>query len=617
LIQRGADLSEEKVLGKEPWSHVDFSTQKYDPLGLAKGLLEVVEEFQKATHNLTPSEQPTNYLKGFSLFDPWDMYRSLMQAGQKILENPDPFYQATYKYASNVSQLWQQTLTSSATSETLPPVITPELGDRRFKDKDWTEQPYFNFLQQSYLLWNRWILDVTDNIQDVDKDTARKIQFYVRQFRDALAPTNFFWMNPTTLRRTLETKGSNVLAGIENFLKDLEKGQGQLDIQMVDPEAFAVGKNIATTPGKVVYQNELVQLIQYAPTTKEVYRIPLLIVPPCINKYYVFDLRPDTSFVRWFLDHGYTVFIVSWVNPDQKLANKTFEDYVIEGLLDAIKAIQKILNVDEINAMGFCIGGNFLSVLNGYLHTLKEKNPLKSTTYLATLFDFQDSGDLRVFIDEPQIANLEKQIQTQGYLEGKTLARTFNLLRANDLIWSFIINNYYLGEKPASFDLLYWNSDSTNLPSAMYLYYLKMMYIENKLIQPGGLTVAGNPIDLSKIKTPTFVMNTKEDHIAPWHCGYAGAKIHGGPTTFLLGGSGHIAGIINHPDAKKYAYWMNDELPKSPTDWLKDAKEYPGSWWETWEKWLRPFSGEKVPARKPGTKTFPVLEDAPGSYVKK
>jgi polyhydroxyalkanoate synthase len=461
------------------------------------------------------------------------------------------------------------------------------------------------------------MLEITENLKGVDKDSARKIHFYVRQLRDALAPTNFFWMNPTTLRRTLETNGNNILQGIENFLKDIEKGQGHLDIQMVDPEAFVVGKNIAATQGKVVYQNELIQLIQYSPTRQQTFRVPLFIVPPCINKFYVFDLRPDTSFIRWCLDRGYTIFIVSWVNPDQKLANKTFEDYVIEGLINAIQVIQKISQIDEVNTLGFCIGGNFLACLNGYLQGLKQKNPVKTTTYLATLFDFQDPGDLRVFIDEHQISNLEKQIRTLGYLEGKTLARTFNLLRANDLIWSFIINNYYLGEKPSAFDLLYWNSDSTNVPSAMYLYYLRKMYIENRLIKHGGLSIAGIPIDLSKIETPTFVMNTKEDHIAPWPCGYAGAKIHGGPTKFLLGGSGHIAGIFNHPKANKYGFWLNDQLPNTSDEWLKQAKEYPGSWWETWESWLRPFAGEKVAAREPGSKEYPALEDAPGSYVKK
>lgn len=607
----------DKVLVKEPRSYNEFSATNYDPLGLAKGLLSAAEELQNFTASLTQQENTPNYFTGFSLLNPWEMSRTLLDAGQKILEDPQPFYQATSLYMSNLALLWQQMATQPAERDSHEAVIEPSAGDRRFKDREWAEQPYFNFIKQNYLLWNQWILDITENTKVVDKDSARKIHFYVRQLREAFAPSNFFWMNPTILRRTLETNGTNILQGIENFLKDIEKGQGYLDIQMVDREAFVVGENIAATPGKVVYQNELIQLIQYSPMQKQVFRVPLFIVPPCINKFYVFDLRPDTSFIRWCLDRGYTVFVISWVNPDQKLANKTFEDYVVDGLEKAVQVIQKILNVDEINAIGFCIGGNFLACLNGYLQEKNEKNPLKTTTYLATLFDFHDPGDLRVFIDEPQVLNLERQIRTLGYLEGKTLARTFNLLRANDLIWSFIINNYYLGEKPSAFDLLYWNSDSTNLPSAMYLYYLRKMYLENRLIKKGGLAIAGKPIDLSKIKTPTFILNTKEDHIAPWPCGYAGAKIHAGPTKFLLGGSGHIAGIFNHPSAKKYSFWLNDQLPKASDVWLKQATEYSGSWWETWESWLRPFAGEKIDAKEPGSKEYPALEDAPGSYVKK
>jgi polyhydroxyalkanoate synthase len=597
----------------------DVFSRSADPLGFAKELYELVKQAHRFTlpFPFSSEEGPYDSVQNFA-FNPLEIYRSLAEVAQQVVQNPEPFYEATTEYVEGLSKLWQEGTEGASLGHNIhESIINPKPGDRRFKDLDWDKNLYFNFIKQSYLLWDQWLMKIGESVQGIDKDSIRKVNFYLRQLRDAWAPTNFFWMNPTTLRKTLETKGSNIFQGMENFLKDMEKGRGYLDIQVVDPQSFKVGENIATTKGKVIYQNELMQLIQYQPTTQEVFKRPLFIIPPCINKFYVFDLRKENSLVRWCVDQGYTVFIISWVNPDERLTHKTFEEYVLEGLLKATEIIQKITQSHTIHAVGFCIGGNFLAALSGYLATRKEKNPLKTTTYLATLFDFQDSGDLRVFIDDRQLKELEKQILQKGYLEGRLLARTFNLLRANDLIWSSIIHNYYLGETPSTLDFLYWNADTTNLPSAMYLYYLRKMYIENLLIKPDGLDIDGQKIDLRKIKVPTFIFNTKEDHIAPWRCGYAGARVHTSPTKFVLGGSGHIAGVFNPPRSKKYGYWINEDLSSSPDDWFKKAEERLGSWWQYWEEWVRSYGDDKVQARSPGTQEFPPLEEAPGTYVQR
>jgi len=453
-------------------------------------------------------------------------------------------------------------------------------------------------------------------VKGLDDTTSKKVDFYTRQYIDALSPTNYLATNPEVLRETINSGGQNLLKGLNNLLDDLESGDGkQLRVKMTDATAFEVGRNLATTPGKVVYQNELMQLIQYSPSTTEVWRRPLLIIPPWINKFYILDMRENNSFVRWAVGEGHTVFVISWVNPDTAQAACTFDDYLKDGPLAALDAIEQATGEKSINAIGFCLGGTLLASALGYLAAQKDKR-IASATFFATMIDFTEPGELEVFIDEQQVSNLEKKMQERGYLEGAEMANTFNLLRANDLIWSFVVNNYLLGKAPFPFDLLYWNSDSTRMPAAMHSFYLRNMYLRNVLRKPGGITLDGVAIDLTKVKTPTYFISTIEDHIAPWKSTYAGAQLFAGETRFVLGGSGHIAGIINPPAAKKYCFWTRDSLAATPQAWFESATQLQGSWWTDWAQWAAPKGQDKVPAREPGSGKLPALEAAPGSYVK-
>jgi polyhydroxyalkanoate synthase len=417
------------------------------------------------------------------------------------------------------------------------------------------------------------------------------------------------------VRRTLETGGENLLQGLSNMLDDLERGKGKLRVKMTDLERFELGENVAVTPGKVVFENELMQLIQYTPTTDTVYKRPLLIIPPWINKFYILDLRDKNSFIKWAVDEGHTVFVTSWVNPDADLAEKSFEDYLLDGPMAAIDAIEKATGETEVKVIGYCLGGTLLACMLAYMAE-KNDNRIKSATYLVSMIDFAEPGDLGVFIDEEQLALMDQQMEKTGYFEGASMADAFNLLRANDLIWSFVVNNYLMGRDPFPFDLLYWNSDSTRMPREMHSFYLRNMYQKNLLCKAGGVTLDGVPVDLTRVKTPSYILATKEDHIAPWKSTYAATQIYSGAIRFVLGASGHIAGVINPPAAKKYAYWVNAELPASPDQWLQGAEQHDGSWWLDWKKWISRYNGKKVPKREPGDGGLEVIEDAPGSYVK-
>ncbi|MEK9755231.1 MAG: class I poly(R)-hydroxyalkanoic acid synthase, partial [Rhodospirillaceae bacterium] len=453
-------------------------------------------------------------------------------------------------------------------------------------------------------------------VEGMDKKTANKVDFYTRQFIDALSPSNFVMTNPEVLRATLESGGENLVKGLENLLSDLEEGNGQLRIKMTDPNAFKVGKNIATTPGKVVFRNDLMELLQFDPMADQVVKTPLLIVPPWINKYYILDLREKNSFIRWATSQGHTVFVVSWVNPDATLAAKTFDDYMLEGPVAALDAVEKATGEKSVNIIGYCIGGTLLACTLAYLTAKKQDSRINSATFFTTMVDFTEAGELGVFIDDSQLSSLEEKMEERGYLEGSEMATTFNMLRANDLIWSFVINNYLLGKDPFPFDLLYWNSDSTRMPAAMHSFYLRKMYLENKLVQPGGIELAGVKIDLRTIKVPVYIVSTREDHIAPWKSTYAATGLYKGPIRFVLAGSGHIAGVVNPPDKPKYGYWTNEKLAKTPDAWLEKADAHEGSWWPDWDAWAKERAkGETVPARKPGDGKLKVLCDAPGEYV--
>ena len=498
--------------------------------------------------------------------------------------------------------------------EDVDPVIATERGDKRFRDADWAENAVFDFIKQSYLLTANWMQDTVAEAEGLDDETRRKVKFYTKQIADAIAPTNFPLTNPEVLRATFNSNGENLVKGLENLLKDLERGEGSLNISQTDMSHFEVGVNIATTPGKVVFRNDLIELLQYNPTTEEVYERPLLIFPPWINKFYILDLRQDNSFIKWATERGYTVFVVSWVNPDPKLARKTFDDYLQEGVLGALDAVEQATGVSEINAIGYCIGGTLLSASLAYMAANGDTR-IKSATFFAAQADFTEAGDLQVFIDDEQLEALDQQMEAAGgVLEGSKMATTFNMLRANDLIWSFVINNYMLGKAPFPFDLLYWNADTTRMPRATHLFYLREFYQHNKFAK-GELELGGVTLDPAKVKIPVYLQSSRDDHIAPYPSVYKTTKLFGGKTKFMMAGSGHIAGVINHPDAKKYQYWTNDELPADVEDWVAGATEHPGSWWPDWHKWLSRKSGKKVPARTPGDGKLEVLGDAPGTYV--
>src|SRR4051812_11391088 len=508
------------------------------------------------------------------------------------------------------TRLWQSTWMKMMGMESQP-VAEPAKGDSRFKDADWSGNFLFDYLKQSYLIASRHIQHAVSEVQGLPEESEKKVAFFTRQFVDALSPSNFAFTNPQVLRETLNSGGENLVRGLNNLLSDIEKGGGELRISMTDEKAFTLGKNVATTPGKVVFQNDLMQLIQYTPTTAQAYKRPLVIIPPWINKYYILDLRDKNSFIRWAVEQGHTVFVVSWVNPDERLAQKGFDDYMHEGAIAAFDAIEKATGERDLNVIGYCLGGTLLGGTLGYL-AAKHDERVKSATFFVSLLDFSQPGELGVFIDEEQVASLEKKMNQRGYLEGSEMAGTFNLLRANDLVWSFVVNNYLLGKDPFPFDLLYWNADSTRMPARMHSFYLRNMYIKNLMGVPGGMTLKGVPIDLSQVKLPSYFISTVEDHIAPWKTTYKGAKYLGGDVRFVLGGSGHIAGIVNPPAAKKYHFWTNDSLPATADEWFASATQQPGSWWDDWQRWIDERNGgEKVPARIPAN----AIEDAPGSYA--
>ena len=493
------------------------------------------------------------------------------------------------------------------------PAARPDEDDRRFRDRAWNELPWFDLLKQAYLVNARACTSLLAGAGLGEHD-LRKLDFAARQVIDALAPTNFFPTNPEALRTAVESGGGSVLDGMAHFLRDLDPETGRLDVRMCAPDAFVVGEDVAATPGKVVFRNDLIELVQYAPATQKVRRRPLLLVPPWMNKFYVMDLRPGNSMVEWLVGRGHSVFIVSWMNPDSSLAGKGFEDYMLEGPFAALTAIERATGEREVNAVGYCLGGILLSALAAWL-AAKGDARLASATYLATMVDFSDVGDVGVFIDEEGFPALESAIEARGRLSGQQVADTWRALRANDLVWSFYVDNYLLGKEPPALDLLFWNSDPTNMPAAMHTFFMRNMYIENRLREPGGLTLAGEAIDVTRVTTPSYVLSAVEDHIAPWKTTYRTTQLFAGPVRFVLGGSGHIAGVINPPAKRKYGYRTAADTPASPDAWLAGAREYRGSWWPHWDRWLKRFGGGEVPARVPGDGGLSVIEDAPGSYV--
>jgi polyhydroxyalkanoate synthase len=571
---------------------------------------EISEKSQQLLHDLAERD----CANGGGTPDPLNLGSTVLELTARIMTNPATVAQAQLSLWQGYMQLWQAT-SQQLLGRDVTPVVHPERGDRRFRDPAWGDNTVFDFIKQSYLLTSRWLVETVNQLDGSDDKTRQKIDFYTRQFVDAMAPSNFVATNPEVLRATLESGGENLLRGLNNLLDDLGRGHGRLAIKMTDLEAFELGKNVAATPGKVIFQTELMQLIQYAPTTEQVYERPLLVIPPWINKYYILDLQPKNSYVRYALDQGFTVFVISWINPGAEHAGKTFDDYMVEGPLAALDAMAQATGSREANVVGYCLGGTLLAATLAYLAAKRDRR-IKTATFLASLTDFEEPGELGVFIDEEQLAAMDESMAKRGYLEGREMATTFNMLRANDLIWSFVINNYLMGKEPFPFDLLYWNSDSTRMPFAMHSFYLRKFYQENRLVEPGGISLCGVPIDLRKIRIPVYMLSTREDHIAPWASTYAATQLYRGDTTFVLAGSGHIAGAINPPSVEKYGYWTNPSLPPDPKDWLEGAEQHPGSWWPHWRDWNVAHAGKRVPARVPGDGELTPIEDAPGSYAR-
>ena len=580
-----------------------------DPAMVTRTMAEVAERGQRIVSDFLKRQSESDGNP-----DPLNIGGAFTEMTTRLMANPAKLVQAQIGFWQDYLTLWSNTA-RRIMGEQVGSVIDEPKGDRRFKDDAWRENEVFDFIRQSYLLSARFFTSTVNSAEGLDPKTAQKVDFYTRQFVDAMSPANFALTNPEVLRRTAETGGTNLLKGLSNLLSDLERGKGKLRIRMTDDTKFKVGENIAVTPGKVVFETPLMQLIQYNPTTEKVLRRPLVIFPPWINKFYILDLRPKNSFIRWAVDQGHTVFVASWVNPDESLAEKGFDDYLREGVLAALDAIEQATGEREVNAIGYCLGGTLLATTLAHM-AVKKDNRVKSATYFVTMTDFEEAGELGVFIDEEQLKALEERMGKRGFLDGREMATTFNMLRANDLIWSFVVNNYLLGQDPFPFDLLYWNDDSTRMPAKMHSFYLRRMYQANDLIKPGAIDLLGTPIDLRKVKVPSYMISTREDHIAPWKSTYRGTQVLGGPKRFVLAASGHIAGVVNPPDSGKYSHWTGEALPPNPEDWFAGATEMAGSWWPDWQRWVTAINKDEVPARIPGDRQLPAIEDAPGRYVR-
>ncbi|MGD2132460.1 MAG: class I poly(R)-hydroxyalkanoic acid synthase [Maricaulaceae bacterium] len=548
--------------------------------------------------------------------DPFKVQEPSAQMWGRFAADPVAVAQAQMRLWEGYMNLWGAAA-RRASGETPEPVVAPRAGDKRWRSEDWSENPVLDVIKQSYLLTARWLEDTVNGIEGVDDDTRRRVSFFTRQLADAFAPTNFPLINPDVMKATVDSGGENFVRGMRQLAEDFERGKGRLSISQTDFEKFKVGENVATSPGQVVYRNEIFELIQYAPTTEEVYERPLLIAPPWINKFYILDLREENSMIRWLTEQGFSVFLMSWVNPGPELKDATFADYMRRGIFEAVDATIRQTGADKVNMVGYCIGGTLLLTTLAYMSQTKDDR-IASATFFAAQADFSNAGELKMFVSDEWLEEIERRIdENGGVLDGQTMSDVFNMLRANDLVWSFVVNNYLLGKTPRPFDLLFWNSDQTRLPKALHMFYLRNYYRDNAFSE-GKLELLDRTLALKDVETPCYFQASREDHISPFISVYRTAQGVSGKTRFVLSGSGHIAGVINHPDAKKYQHWTNPaaELPSTPEAWLEGASETPGSWWPDWKKWLARRSGEKVPARDPEAGPLKAIEPAPGSYVK-
>jgi poly[(R)-3-hydroxyalkanoate] polymerase subunit PhaC len=580
---------------------------------LSRNLARLVEEGGKAlAAYMKPREE--GKIKGGLADDITDAVKSVGRVAEYWMSDPRRALELQSSLGRAYLDLWATTVKRMA-GEQAEPVVTADPKDKRFADPDWSQNQFFDFLKQAYLLTAQWGDRLVKDAAGVDEATRKKAEFYVKQIANAISPSNFVLTNPELMRETLSSNAENLVRGMHMLSEDIKAGHGTLKIRQSDLSMFDVGRNLALTPGKVVFQNDLMQLIQYEATTNEVLKTPLLIVPPWINKFYILDLTPDKSFIKWCVDQGTTVFVVSWVNPDARLAQKSFEDYMREGVITALDQVEAATGEKQVNAIGYCVGGTMLSITLAYL-AAKKQTRVKSATLFAAQVDFTYAGDLMVFVDEERVKQLETHMKEQGYLEASRMANTFNMLRSNDLIWPYIINNYMRGKMPLPFDILFWNSDATRMPAANHSFYLRNCYLDNKLTR-GEMEIAGVTLDMDKVTIPIYNLATREDHIAPANSVLFGSQFFGGPVRYVLAGSGHIAGVINPPAKPKYQYWTGEKPSGSNVEnWLKKATEHPGSWWPDWLEWLKTQDAEMVPARKIGGGKLKPIEDAPGSYVK-
>jgi len=577
----------------------------------SKNVARMVEEGGKAlAAYLKPREDGT--VKAEPADEIADVVKTLGHVAEYWLSDPQRAVEVQANLGKAYLDLWASAVHRMA-GEAAAPVIAPDPRDKRFADPEWSSNQFYDFMKQAYLLTTQWADQLVRNA-DLDQHTRQKAEFYVRQIGNAISPSNFVLTNPELMRDTLSENAENLVRGMHMLAEDIEAGHGSLKIRQSDASKFAVGKNLALTPGKVIYQNDLMQLIQYSPTTESVLKRPLLIIPPWINKFYILDLNPEKSFIRWCVEQGLTVFVISWVNPDARLAAKSFEDYMREGPLAALDVVKEATGEDEVNAIGYCVGGTLMAVTLAWMAAKGDKR-IASATFFAAQVDFTHAGDLMVFVDEDQLKTLEKNMAERGYLEGKKMANAFNMLRSNDLIWPYVISNYLKGKQPYPFDLLYWNSDSTRMPAANHMFYLRNCYLENKLSK-GQMVIDNVKLDLGDVTIPVYNLATREDHIAPAKSAFLGSKFFGGPVKYVLAGSGHIAGVVNPPGKPKYQYWTGDAPLGSLDKWMEKAAEHPGSWWPDWIDWIKQLDGAAVPARAPGGGKHQPIEDAPGSYVK-
>src|SRR5258705_1451455 len=587
--------------------------KKFDPEAFAMNLARAMESsgqalaaYLKPREDAEPKDKPPNELG--------EVIKTLSAVVEYWLSDKARTTELQIKMGKAYLVLWGSSM-RRLVGEPAPPAIEPAPRDKRFSDPEWKSNQFFDFVKQGYLRSAEWAQDLVHNAEGLDPHTRKKAEFYVQQITNALAPSNFVLTNPEILRETLASNGDNLVRGMKMLAEDIEAGHGTLRIRQSDPTNLAVGVNMATTPGKVIFQNELMQLIQYQPATENVLRTPLLIVPPWINKFYILDLKPEKSLIKWCVDQGITVFVISWVNPDKSLGNKTFDDYMKESPLTAMDVIERATGELKVHTMGYCVGGTLMASTLAWLAE-KPRVRVTSATFLAAQVDFTHAGDLLVFVDEGQISALERDMQAAGVLEGSKMAMAFNMLRSNDLIWSYVVSNYLKGQPPSSFDLLHWNSDATRMPAANHSYYLRNCYLENRL-STGSMVLDNTLLDLAKVKVPIYNLPTREDHIAPADSVLYGSQFFGGPVKYGLSGSGHISGVVNPPSSGKYQFWTNDNIKDvTLADWLKGAQEDKGSWWADRRQGPTSIDAEEVPARAVGTEALPPIEDAPGSYVR-